>query len=282
MKLRLFLAVCIFQFAASLPAQDSADWRGWVNGERFKIGAAFFQPSLDTTVVVTDATGTVGTGISFEQNLGLDDNDGTGLLEFTWRFAKRHDVSYNFFNLDRSSITDSSSTTIAVGEEVFDITLPIRSFFDITVHEVAYSYSLIFDQRKNLSVGIGLSVQDLELGLQGTASSPNPGAIINSNLDSTAPLPTLNIGFDYAFTDKWIFESQLGWLAVDLDFAADESLSGQIINGSVGVRWNTFKNVGFFAQYRLFDVDVDYDVNDVIFALDYDYMGPALGVSARF
>ncbi len=263
-------------------AQNGSNWEDWPLADRWTLSAGYFAPDLDTTMIVTDENQIVGTGISFENNLGLDDNKGTGLLGVDWRFAKRHLVSYRYFDLSRSGTTTDSTVTIAIGEEVFDLTLPIQSFFDITANEISYAYSLLFDERKELSVGIGISVQDLALGLQGTASSPQPGAILDSRLDSTAPLPTLNVGFDYAFTDRWIFVSRLGWLAVEADLGADEELSGQIINANVGVSWNAFKNVGFFAHYQVFNVNVDYLDAGALFAIDYDYKGPVIGVNARF
>ena len=267
-------------FSAPTIAQD--DWQSWPTGDRWVFAAGYFAPDLDTKVIVTDAEGNIGTGISFEKNLGLDDSEGTFLATIEWRFAKRHKLSYSYFQLDRSATTTSSTVTIAIGEEVFDLALPIQSFFDITANELAYSYSLIFSERTDLSVGIGLSVQDLALGLQGTASSPNPGELIDERADSTAPLPTLNLGFNYAFNDKWIFQSKLGWLAVELEADGNDSLDGQIINANVGVRWKAFKNVGFFLNYQLFDVDVDYTERDIVFAVDYDYQGPLLGVAANF
>jgi hypothetical protein len=263
-------------------AQNESSWEDWPLADRWTVGAGYFAPDLDTTIIVTDESQTVGTGISFENNLGLDDNKTTALLGVDWRFAKRHVLSYRYFDLSRSGTTTDSTVSIAVGEEVFDVTLPIQSFFDITANEISYAYALLFDERKELSVGIGLSVQDLALGLQGTASSPEPGTIIDSRLDSTAPLPTLNIGFDYAFTDRWIFVSRLGWLAVEADLATDESLSGEIINANLGVSWHAFEHVGFFARYQLFDVDVDYLDEGDLFAIDYDYRGPVLGVDVRF
>ena len=191
-------------------AQDNSSWDDWPLGSRWTVGAGYFAPNLNSRLTVTDEELNVGTGISFEQNLGLDDSKGTGLLNIDWRFASRHTLSYRYFVLDRSASVTNSTITIAVGENLFDVSLPIQSFFDITAHELSYSYSILFDPKKELFVGLGLSVQDLALGLQGTASSPNPGEIINSTLKSTAPLPTLNLGFDYAFSDRWIFQSRIG------------------------------------------------------------------------
>ena len=87
---------------------------------------------------------------------------------------------------------------------------------------------------------------------------------------------------DWPLADRWIFVSRLGWLAVEADFGADEKLSGEIINATVGVSWHAFEHVGFFAQYQLFDVDVEYLDAGALFAVDYDYQGPVIGVGARF
>lgn len=284
MRASILQAALLVSLAVSQPvaAQSSNDWESWPTGDRWRIGAGYFAPDLDTTIVVTDAGGNIGTGISFEQNLGLDDSEATGLLYIDWRFFKHHAVSYRYFDLQRSAVTSSSTVAIAVGEEVFDVSLPIQSFFDITAHEIAYSYSLLFDDRKDLFIGAGISFQDLALGIQGTESSPNPGQILNVTLDSTAPMPTLNVGFNYAFSDNWLFQSRLGWLAVELELGSGEDLSGQIINANAGIWWKAFKNVGFFAQYQLFDVDVDYGDQGVRFAIDYDYKGPVLGVNVNF
>jgi len=280
----IFVALPIL-LAWSLPAaaQDSTDWQSWpISGGRVEIGVGYFLPKLDTGVRITDPNGIIGTGISFEKNLGLDDSKGTALAYIDWRFFKRHTVSYRYFNLQRSATGTSSSVSIAIGEEIFDISLPIQSYFDISANEVSYAYSLMFDQKKELFVGLGVSVQDLDFGIQGTESSPNPGEVINYPFSSTAPLPTLNVGFNYAFSDNWIFYSRAGWLAVALDLGADEELSGQIVNANAGITWNAFEKVSFFAQYQIFDVDVDYVDDNKMIAIDYDYTGPVLGVSVNF
>jgi hypothetical protein len=277
---RLATFAVLVALSTSTLAQE--EWRNWPTGDKWVFAAGYFAPDLDTSIVVTDEDGNIGTGISFEKNLGLDDSEGTFMATIGWRFAKRHKLSYSYFQLDRSATTTDSTVTIAVGDEVFDLTLPIQSFFDITANELSYSYSVIFTERTDLSVGIGLSLQDLALGLQGTASSPDPGAVINEQADSTAPLPTLNLGFNYAFNDKWVFQSKLGWLAVELEADGGDSLDGQIINANIGIWWKAFKNVGFFANYQLFDVDVDYTERNAVFAVNYDYKGPLLGVAVNF
>ena len=267
--------------ATPVAAQNADDWESWPAIDKWSIGLGYFMPDLNTQIVISDEDGNIGTGINFEQNLGLDDSKGTALLFVNWHFARRHALEYRYFQLNRSGAGESS-VSIGIGDAIFDITLPIQSFFDITANEIAYSFSALIDERKHLYLGLGISVQDLALGIQGTASSPDPGEPISSNLAQTAPLPTLNIGFDYALSDKWLFISRLGWLAVEAGFGDGQDLSGEIFNTNAGVQWNAFENVGFFLHYQVFSLDVDYLDNGVLFAIDYEYKGPVLGVDIRF
>jgi len=92
----------------------------------------------------------------------------------------------------------------------------------------------------------------------------------------------LNLGFNYAFNDQWIFQSKLGWLAVKAELGEDDILDGRIINAYAGIRWKAFRNVGFFAQYQLFDVDVDFRERNAKWLVDYDYQGPLIGVDVSF
>ncbi len=269
-----------FAQASSAIADD--DWKDWAIAEPWRISLGFFIPNLDTTVQVSGVGGNVGTRISFERNLGLDDNKTTGILDVGWRFARRHRLTCNVFELDRSASTPASNVTIIIADTEFDVSLPIESFLDISANELAYSYSVLLDEKKDLSLGIGVSLQDVAAGIRGTALDPNPGTIINFDLDSSAPLPTLNIGFRYAFNDKWIFQSKLGWLAVEASLRDDEILKGSIINAHAGVRWRAFDNVGFFARYQLFDVDADWSERRLIYNINYDYHGPLIGVVASF
>lgn len=73
------------------------------------------------------------------------------------------------------------------------------------------------------------------------------------------------------------FENNLG-----LDDSESTVLVDIIINANIGVEWQAFKNVGFFANYQVYDVDVDYLDKNVRFAVDYDYKGPVPGVTASF
>lgn len=118
-----------------------------------------FFANLETKVRLDGTGGALGTSFDFEQDLGLDDTKTRIMAEGYWRFFKRHRLDVSYFNLDRSG--DGSSTIqIRFGDEVFQASLPLQVFLDIEVFNLGYSYSILFDEKKELAVGLALSIQD--------------------------------------------------------------------------------------------------------------------------
>jgi hypothetical protein len=269
----------LFGLFLSFPAtaKEKADWRSWPMGDRFILAVGAFFPNLDTKVSARSASEPVGAEISFERDLGLDSTATRPIAGFGWRFAKKHRLGINYFNLDRSGDT-ISKVNIKIGDIDIPIGVPVQSFFDVAVLEVGYSYSLVFTEKTEWSVGLGLSLQDVDIGILA-----DDGQILESQDASVAlPLPTLNTTLGYAFTDKWIGRVNLGWLAVEADLSESTDFEGSIWNGSIGMRYKAFEHFGFDFAMTYFDVDVDYYKRDLIGTLDYRYLGPVISLEWRW
>lgn len=272
----IFLAV-ILSFSAPTIAQDDNDWQSWPLADHFTITLDAFNPNLDTRVRIDASDESPGTTIDFEQNLGLSDTETLPGFGLGWRFAKKHQLGLEYFKLDRSG-SSISATNIRIGDEVFDVDLPISFFFDMEVSSFTYRYSLLFDERKELVLSVGLSIQDLSFGLIGNAGL----GIIEVESGITAPLPTFGLNGGYAFTDKWIGKAGIGLFSFNLSLEGEDELSGEVLNGYATIQHNTFKNVYFGLSYNYFDVRVDWKESGLITSVGYKYQGPMLTVTAAF
>lgn len=261
-------------------AGEADDWRSWALGDRVRIGVGIFAPSIDTEVSASENSATAGTTIQLEQDLGLSDSESTELAFAEWRFFKRHSLALEYFDLERSA-NQASDITIEFGGETFSANVPIQSFFDINAVELNYRYSVLFDEKKDWYIGVGVAVQQLDFGLEAAAPGGG-GGVISETVDTTAPLPTLRTGFSYALTDKWILEFDLGYLAVELDLDDDETFDGSVWTGRAGVRWRALDNLSLELAYADFRVDLEYEEPDLLAAVDYEYRGPLFGVSLQF
>lgn len=276
--------------ASAASAGEKPEWRTWPNGDRLLLSVGYYRPFLDTVVSAQPVSDPLlGTRISFERNLGLEDTKGVPQASLLWRISKRNQLRLAYFELDRSG-ADVSGVDIRFGDQLFEANLPVQSFFDIRTLELSYAFSVIADRKKTLSLGVGVSLQELGLGLRGTADLPDPLPDplppnlpqVEERLDVTAPLPTLDIRFSYAITEKWLIDLRGGWLSLGLDFDDNEDIEGRILNGDASLRYKAFNNLGIFFSLSAFDVRVDYRKRDLEARLEYDYWGPVIGLEAFF
>jgi len=259
-------------------AQGEPEWRSWPLGQRFGVDLGAFFANLETTVRLDGTNGILGTSISFEQDLGLDDSKIRPMVAAHWRFFKKHRLDVSYFNLDRSG--DSSTTVnIRFGDFNFQANLPLQAFLDIEVFNLGYSYSVLFDEKKELAFGLALSFQDLAVGMQGTVQGQP--LEVSEGESFLAPLPTFTGRFNYAFTPKWILNVSLGFFTIETDLG-ETQLDGTIVAAMTSIKWQLFKHFNVGLGYNVFDVDVETENERRITDIDYQYNGPTLFMGASF
>lgn len=283
-KYALLLAAIVALTPLAGVAKEKPEWRSWPLGDRFFGTVDWFRPNLDTEVGISDSSGNISALVNFESSLGLADSKSTVLAGLGWRISKRNSLAMDYFKLDRSA-SQFNGITITIGDETFvpDLDFPIESYFNIEALNLLYSFSAIMNAKHELAVGVGLSLQDLEFGVEQTPDCGFPPCDRKSELlASTAPLPTLNLRYRYAITEKWILNTGLGWLAVSADLGSSEDLSGEIWTVNAGIQWRTWKHAGFRLAYNYLDLDVDYNEGNRKATAVYKYYGPVLGIDGYF
>jgi len=259
-------------------AQGEPEWRSWPMGERFGLSVGTFFANLDTKVRLDGTGGALGTVIDFEQNLGLDDTKTRIMAAGYWRFFKKHRLDFSYFNLDRSG-DGTSTVNIRFGDREFQADLPLQAFLDIEVFNLGYSYSILFDEKKELGFGFGLSFQDIATGLEGTGVLAGFGVSESSSV--LAPLPTFTGRFAYAITPKWIVDTNIGYFTIEVDSGGDE-LSGDVIAANAGVKWQLLKHFHLGLLYQWFRVDVNTKDEAKQLTIEYKYKGPVLYLGTSF
>ena len=280
MRLRWFIAAYAALMLGVFPAyaKDKPEWRSWPMGERVGVNVGAFFANLETTVRIDATNGAFGTAISFERDLGLDDTKTTLAAGAHWRFLKRSRLDFTYFELDRSGAS-STSVNIRVGDNVFQANLPLQAFLDIQAFSVGYSYSILFDEKKELALGLALSFQELTVGIQGTvAGQPLE---VSTTEDVLAPLPTFTGRFSYAFTPKWIFKFAVGYFFIETDFG-NTRLDGEILGVNTSIDWQVFKHFNVGLGYNFFDVDASTEKERRTTDINYTYDGPILFMGTRF
>jgi hypothetical protein len=158
----------------------------------------------------------------------------------------------------------------------FPANLPLNSFFDIEVMDLAYGYTLIHNEKWDLEASVGLSLQKIGIGIQGAALG-----VLKEEVDVTVPLPTFGFSGLYALTDKLILGGRLGIFAIELDLDSS-NIGGSVIDAQLTLFHQTFKYVGFGIGGNYFRVNVDYEDDDLFVDAKYDYVGPTIFIIGYF
>jgi len=251
------------------------DWRTWPTGERLKLSVGLYAPGMDTEATISQVNGLAGTPVDFEDDLGLESTQTALFASINLRLFERHELNFNYYNLDRSAV-DTLAEPLVFNGVVFPAGTRTDTVFDLAVYEMSYSYSFLFDQTKNLRFGFGVSAQNLDFRI---ASTDFP--LLSTDESFVVPLPTLNVGADYALTDNWLLGANFGYMNADIQISGD-TVDATVLIADAGVRWKPLRNVGVGLNYSLFHLDGNYSNKSIDAQLDLDYAGPQLSLDVFF
>src|SRR5262245_17024069 len=118
------LAVAVAAAVPSLAAAANDPWSA-----PFSIQIGGFESNATTQARLDGSGGRLGTSVSFEGDLGVDENKATPTFDLTWRFSRHHAFEASYVSLHRDG-TRSLRGSIDWGDNTFPINTSVTSKFD--------------------------------------------------------------------------------------------------------------------------------------------------------
>jgi hypothetical protein len=175
--------------------------------DRFAIRASFFDSALSTTLRVDDsATGTQGTLVSAERDLGLKGRVPQGRVEMYIRMRERSRLRVDYYESDRSG-NNTLTQPINFGGQSF---LPGDVAFtslDFRMFGLTYTYSVVKLERFELGIGLGVDL------LQGDARGQVPARQLSQEVSGVAPFPTLALDGTWRISRRFAFVARGQYLS---------------------------------------------------------------------
>ena len=197
-----------------------------------------------------------GTTLSFENDLGLPDQEIVPSLSFEWMAGRRHRLGVRWQDVDRDSSTQVLEE-IDWGGEIIPIEADITLGFDIRTLAVDYTYYPWVKDRWAGGVGLGFRVMSLKTSL--TVDDTE----LEEQINGTAPLPYINFEYRRIFGERWRLKAQVGWLEIKYG----DVKGGQYI-GRLAGEYITERRWGFGAAINYSNIDVDWQNIEVPGDLD--------------
>lgn len=237
--------------------------------DRFFFAIGGYLPTSSTDIRLDSTTLGAGANLNMEDSLGLDERKLTPEFLARWRFTERWRMELEYFQLDRSG-TRTLNGSIQVGDKVYSANEDLQSEFNIAVTRISVGYSFFKTVDKELGVGIGFHVAEIETRFNGSIVGAE-GA------DATAPLPVLSLYSQFALTDKWSVGARFDRFALEVD-----QYRGDITSLGLDLQYQAFRHVGFGIGFRTLDIKLEAEKDDFRGMIESRFSGPILYMNASF
>jgi hypothetical protein len=233
----------------------------------FELGGYYSRSS--TQASLGPSGGGAGVVVDFENTLGLEERNLTGIAGFVWRISERWRLEVDYFRLNRDA-SRTLATQITWGDQTFAAGTTVNSSYDFYDIRVSGGYSFFKRRDKELGVGIGLHVAGIKATIQSPGASADTGDVL-------APLPVLNLYGAFALTNEWAVRMRVDWLSLNYDI-----YSGDLRSTAVDVLYQPFRHVGFGLGLRTFVLDVEIDDTKWRGKARSSFTGPTAFMSVTF
>lgn len=214
--------------------------------DRFAFEFGVYFSNSSTVASLGPSTGGTGVAVEFEDTLGLEDRNTSGIAGFLWRFTERWRLEVDYFSLNRDA-TRTLANSVTWGDQTFNAGTTVNSSYDFSDIRISAGYSFYKRRDKELGAGVGLHVAGIKTSLDAGGSTAE-------STDVLAPLPVLSVFGAFALTNEWAVRMRLDWLSLNYDI-----YSGDFRSTVFDVLYQPFRNVAFGVGLRNLMLDVEID-----------------------
>jgi hypothetical protein len=206
--------------------------------DRFALRVTYFAPNVDTFLRLDSSRGQPGTELNVENDLGLDDQVSMARMEMIFRLREKNRLRVDYFKLTRygDKVLDE---TIRFGDNVFLVNDRAQTELDYRVLALTYTRSVLYFDRFELGVGLGISL------LEGHAKGEVVARNVREKEDGVAPYPTLALDTTWRISKRWSLNARGQTFTAHL---SDFTGSMSDYHGDVQYRWA--RNFAFGLGYQ--------------------------------
>ncbi|MFQ6024055.1 MAG: hypothetical protein ACE5NW_15160 [Acidiferrobacterales bacterium] len=260
--MKKIVAICATSLIAatlSLSALAADGDNVWMKTDRGSIAAGIFFVEESTEIRLSSDTLGEGTLISFEDDLGLDEDEEVVRVGGYYRFKPRHRIEFSYFNISRDG-TATLLRDIQIEDEIFTAGDQVTTDLDFTVFKTSYAYSFYQTPKLELGVSTSLTIYDFDSNIV------SPLTNTEEDGDGTAPFPTFGLRVKWPFAPKWLLAASYDYFEID-----ESDVEGQVIDILVGVEYRAWQKVSLGLGYN--DVTIDAEDLEDKDELDWEYDG---------
>ena len=270
--------------AMPLHAADEAD-----KGQGVSVYLGAFHATVDSTLAINSEVLPPIRPIPVEGVLGVDKNKWALWGGVHWRFARRHSLEAEFFELNRgNSVTRPFEPPLRLGDTFIE-SGTVSTRYETKVYRLTYGYSVLKSGRSTVRLKGGLHAVGLRAGvaLAGAVCTPSTSPAVPPGCPSSGdgleeqdvgvPLPHFGVSYSYDVLDSVTLRAAAMGFALEVG-----DVDGSILEADVDLAWRPLRHFGVGAGFRYFRTKARSGSSDLNGSFEFEYHGPAVYVVARF
>jgi hypothetical protein len=243
--------------------------------DRVRLSLGIMRMSSSTTLQVDSSTGTPGTDINAENDLGLDRSDIEPKFQAMVRVGERQRLRFDYFTLDRND----QKTLPLDGEPIMfrDVVLlpgdPVQTSLSLRTLGIAYGYSFWHSETLEFAATVGIN--DTQISTSARVQSQTRH--IYDNEDLAGPVPTLGIDATWVVSKRFYFDGRAQYLQLHIN-----DLDGSLGIYELDALYRFRPNVSFALGYNSVTAHLASTKIKQAGLFDFDSRGPQLFVRVEF
>jgi hypothetical protein len=237
---------------------------------RFGLKFGYVYAFLDTEVSFEFPFGNLSSTLGLEKNLGLPSNSFFFTGSFIYRITPRSGIYAQYYGINRSE-NSQTDRQFVFKHDTIPAGTDIKIYFNTQVVSAGYLFSVLRDPNAYLGFYFNVYFMILETGVKSDQGS------INANVEFVAPLPNFGIVASFKLI-KWLYlDGGVGFFSLHTS-----TFGGSIYNFNLSLMARPVHWLGINLSYQEFDVRVEFPYDDINTIVDYNFRGPAIGLSFFF
>lgn len=245
-----FIGAAVAVIAASMLGIDAVAADRMAFPENFVLRLAYYSVRRADTDLAVLSSQNIGTGFSFVDDLGGEDQVDVPQFDGYYRFNRWHRIEFGSIRIERNG-RNLLTIDLDIGEQSFSIGDTVISGIDYEMLKLGYAFSFHHSPEVELSFTSGLHVTTYEFDYElvdGTSSD---------TADASGPLPMFGLRVAYAIDRRW----SLHYLTEVLFVEAGDA-EGSFQNYELSVQYKLTQSIMLGAGLSRFSMDLTSDDDD--------------------
>jgi hypothetical protein len=243
--------------------------------DRASLSVGGFYPVVDARLSA-DGPEVSGSDIDFQRDLGLDKHRTLTNLRLDLLLFDSQGFSIGGYQYSKNSGATLARDIHFAGND-YNVDAFVRAGLRLDTWNAAWHWWFPVDDADVLGVGLGAVYYDLRGTVEGGISVNGSTASARGSAEGNAIAPLLTLGWRHAFTPNFRGYAEFAGVR-----KPSGTLTGHLLNGSVGMEYYPWQNLGFALEYSASDLDLKADKESWEGRARIRFHGPAAFVRLRY